>query len=180
MLEWLAALFRVMYDRPMRYRLIGYRPVVMCLIQATDSERFLFIRPTAKPQAWMLPQEGIEPDESVEQAAVRGLKAELGIAENQLHFRRSKWLRREIIPEQKGERDIPYSLFGMRGKAYYGALIKLSAATAVKLNEAEVAGHEWLEFDQIAVRMRTNSERKQKLIRQVFQVLLERTLPISP
>lgn len=172
MLEWITVLGRVVYDRRMRNRVFGYRPVVMCLIQAAETEKFLFIRPTAKPHAWMVPQEGIEPSESVEMAAIRGLQAELGIAENQIHFRRSKWLGAKKIPEQKGERDIQYSLRGMRGKAYYGALIKLPEGTPIVSNQAEVAGYEWLTVNQIRERLQSNSERKQDLIRSMFRGLL--------
>ena len=173
MLEWLKILGRVVYDRPMRMRLIGYRPVVMCLIQATDSEKYLFVRPAEKPEALMSPQEGIEAKEQIGEAAARGRKAELGIAENQIHFRRSAWLGSRKIPEQKGERDIQYSLVKMRGKAYYAALIKMPESTTIKCNNAEIAGHEWLDLEQIRERLPTNSERKQELIRSMFKKLLQ-------
>ncbi len=173
MLDWIKIVARTVYDRRMRDRVIGFRPVVMCLIQATDADKFLFVCPTAKPQAWMLPQEGIEPGESVEAAAIRGLEAELGQAEEKVHYRRSTWLGRKIIPEQKGERDIQYSLLGMRGKSYYGALIKMPTANLVVLNQAELCNHEWLTLDQIRERLPTNSQRKQELIRTVFKRLLK-------
>ena len=173
MLDWIKIAARAVYDRRMRDRLIGFRPVVMCLIQATDADTFLFVCPTSKPHAWMLPQEGIEPDESVEAAAIRGLKAELGLAEEMVHYRRSTWLGRKAIPEQKGERDIQHSLLDMRGKSYYGALIKMPTANPVRLNQAELCNHEWLTLDQIRERLHTNSERKQELIRMIFKQLLK-------
>lgn len=172
MLDWLKVCGRVFYDRRMRKRLLGYRPVVMCLIQATDAETFLFIQPTEKPDAWMPPQEGIEPSESIEDAAIRGLNAELGIAENQVHFRRSKWLGSRKIPEQQGERDIQYSIMRMRGKAYYAALVKLPESTAIVCNDAEIAGYEWLSVGEVRERLQTNSDRKQELLRSMFRTLL--------
>lgn len=173
MLDWIKIGAQAIYDRRMRDRMMGYRPVVMCLIQATDADSFLLTCPTAKPEAWMLPQEGIEPGESVEAAAIRGLRAEVGVAEEELHFRRSVWLGRKAIPEQKGERDIPYSLLGMRGKSYYGALIKMPTSIEVKLNQAELCKHEWLTLAQISDRLHTNSSRKQQLIRAVFKQLIK-------
>ncbi len=173
MLDWIKVAAQVVYDRRMRDRVVGYRPVVMCLIQATESDKFLFVSPTSKPHAWMLLQEGIEPGESVEAAALRGLKAELGLAEERVHYRRSTWLGRKTIPEQKGERDIQYSLIAMRGKSYYGALIKMPMSAPVVLNQAELTNHEWLTIDQIRERLPTNSQRKQELIRCSFDHLLK-------
>lgn len=172
MLEWIKVLGRLLYDRRMRQRMLGYRPVVMSLIQATDTDQWLFIRPAAKAHAWMPPQEGIEPGESVEQAAIRGIESELGVSESQVHFRRSQWLGSKRIPEQTGERDIEYSLVKMRGKAYYGALVKMSQSTSINLNNAELAGFEWLTVEQVRERLETNSERKQELIRKLFSGLL--------
>lgn len=172
MLEWLKVIGLVVYDRRMRHRVFGYRPVVMCVIQATESEKFLFIRPSAKPDAWMVPQEGIEPDESVEDAAMRGLQAELGVVENQLHFRRSTWLGRKEIPEQRNERDVQYSLVAMRGKAYYGALIRMPEATTLRSNPAEIAEYTWLNIDEIRQRLQTNTTRKQELLRAAFRALV--------
>jgi len=176
MLEWAKILVKLAYDRPTRCRLVGLRPVVLCLLQSLEQDKFLFISPTSKPAAWMPPQEGIEPNESIEKAAIRGVGAELGITENQLHFRRSVWLGAKQITEQKGERDVAYSLMKMRGKAYYASLIKLSSQTVVVPNVAEIANHEWLSLEGITSRLKTNSGRKQKLIRAAFEKLLSKKL----
>lgn len=173
MLDWLKLGCSILYDRKARYRLQGYRPGVICLIQSvSDASKFLFITPTQKPTAWMPPQEGIEPDESVEAALARGLQAELGIEENEIHFRRSSWLSLEKIPEQRGERDVEYSLVKMKGKAYYGGLVKVSQETEIKPNTAEVSEFAWLSIEEIQDRLATNSERKQRLLRQAFSKLL--------
>lgn len=172
MLQWIKVIASIAYDRPMRCRLIGMRPVVVCIIQATEDNAFLFVAPSQKPDAWMPPQEGIEPNESIEKAIVRGLDAELGISENDMHFRRSVWIGSKSIPEQHGERDIRYSLVKMRGKAYYAALVKVSRETTLRLNPAEIARSEWFGVEQIAPQLSTNSERKQWVIREAFQKLL--------
>lgn len=173
MLEWAKLILSAVYDRPMRSRVMGYRPSVICLIQSTDDGgKFLFISPTEKPNAWMPPQEGVEPNESIEKAAARGLKDELGIPESQIHFRRSVWLGKELIPEQRGERDVKYSTFKMKGKAYYAGLVKAPESVAIQPNPAEVANHEWLTLEQIRERLETNSERKQRLIANLFLKLL--------
>lgn len=176
MLEWTKIAFSVIYNRPMRCRVLGYRPVVLCLVQAVDKDAYLFISPSLKPNAWMPPQEGIEPAETVEMATVRGLNVELGIAENQLHFRRSVWLGCQRIPEQKGERDIAHSMVKMRGKAYYAALIKVSSMTAITRNPAEIANYEWLDEGAISSRLSCNSQRKQAVIRNAFKKLLNKDL----
>ncbi|GAB5407314.1 MAG: NUDIX domain-containing protein [Aureliella sp.] len=168
MLEWIKLGGRFLFDRRMRVRLLGYRPVVMCLIQATGSDKFLLIQPAAKPQAWMPPQEGVEATETIEDAACRGIAAELGVPENQLQFRRSTWVGKKKIAEQQGERDVEYSPVEMKGKAYYAALVKMAGDTELTMNPAEIAGSEWLTLEQIRERLATNSKRKQELIRTAF------------
>ena len=173
MLDWLKILLRAIYDRVLRQRLIGMRPVVMCLIQSTEGDRYLFIRPSQSPDAWMPPQEGIEVADSIETAAMRCLRAELGVEENKIHYRRSTWLGARVIPEQQGERDIEHSLLPMRGKAYWAALIKMPEANEIEMNPAEIAGFEWLSLQQVNERLDTNHDRKQHLIRQAFAQLLK-------
>jgi putative (di)nucleoside polyphosphate hydrolase len=173
MLEWLKVAASVLYDRPMRCRLLGMRPVVICLLQASnDNDRFLFINPSEKPVALMPPQEGIEPNESVEQAVERGVNVELGIAETDMHFRRSVWLGSKTIPEQHGERDIAYSLFKMRGKAYYAALVRVPSDVTLRLNSAEIAASQWVTVEEIRTALATNSDRKKWVIKQAFRKLL--------
>lgn len=174
MLEYLKFISSLIYDRRARYRLQGYRPGVICLVQSIEqADRFLFISPTQKPNVWMAPQEGIEPNESVEAAVVRGLNAELGIKENQVHFRRSIWLSLEKIPEQRGERDISYSLCKMKGKAYYAGLVMVSEEASIITNAAEVSKYSWLTIEEIKACLLANSERKQRLLRQAFLRLLD-------
>jgi putative (di)nucleoside polyphosphate hydrolase len=115
MLDWIKVAGKLAYDRPARERLLGYRPVVICLIQSLDRDAFLFVQPAASRGAWMPPQEGIEPNGSVEQATAACLEVELGIARNQLHFRRSVWLGRKAIPERQGSRDVEFSIRPMQG-----------------------------------------------------------------
>ena len=177
MLEWLKVALSVIYDRPMRCRLVGMRPVVICLLQSTDdNNRFLLINPAEKPAALMPPQEGIEANESIEQATERCLQVELGIRESDMHFRRSVWLGSRSIPEQHGERDIAYSLVKMRGKAYYAALIKISEDVQTRPNHAEIAASKWVTVEEIRDGLSSNSLRKQWVITQAFRNLLSITL----
>ena len=173
MLSYLKEAAKILFDRRARKRFWGFRPVVMCLIQATDDgDKFLFITPAAKPTAWMPPQEGIEPADAIETAILRCMRAELGIQENQLQIRRTVWLRDEEIPEQAGERDVPLSPFSMRGKAYYAALVKVPISVTVANNDAEVADTQWISTAEIAKRLATNSARKQGLLKSAFTKLL--------
>ncbi|QGQ22365.1 NUDIX hydrolase [Gimesia benthica] len=173
MFEYVKDAIKFLYDRRTRKRILGYRPTVICLIQNTENEDlFLFIRPAQKSHAWMAPQEGIEATESIEDAAIRCLEDELSITENKVHYRRSVWLGVEKIPEQTGERDVEHSVFKMRGKAYYAALIKVSSSVMISCNPSEVAESEWLSIEMIRARLNTNSDRKQKLIKLMFSKLL--------
>ena len=177
MLSWLKIALRVAYDRPMRCRVLGMRPVVICLIQSTEnSDTFLFVNPSEKPAALMPPQEGIEPGESIEEAVVRGLETELGVVESQMHFRRSAWIGSKPIPEQKGERDVAYSLVKMRGKAYYAALVKISETAVPQPNSAEIAGWRWVSAAEVTEALESNSVRKQWVIQEAFRKLLAKEL----
>lgn len=173
MLEWLKIALSLLYDRPMRCRLVGLRPVVICLLQASnDTGRFLFVNPAEKPFSLMPPQEGVEPNESIEQAVERGLNIELGIAEKDMHYRRSVWIGSKVIPERHGERDIAFSPVKMRGKAYYAALVKIPDDVAIRLNGAEIAGSQWVSIEEIRLALENNSDRKKWVIRQAFWKLL--------
>lgn len=181
MLNYIKEGVKILVDRRARKRFWGYRPVVACLIQSTSSpDRFLFVTPVAKPDTWMPPQEGIEPNDSIEAAVIRCLRVELGIEENQLQVRRSVWLGCHQIPEQRGERDVPFSPFKMKGKAYYAALVKASEQIEFQLNPAEVARAEWLDLKTIVDRLAGNSERKQGLIKRAFDLLLAIPLDLVP
>lgn len=173
MLSYIKEGIKFLVDRRARKRFWGYRPVVACLIQSTsDPDRFLFVAPSAKPDAWMPPQEGIEPTDSIESAILRCMRAELGIEENQLQIRRTVWLGCHKIPEQIGERDVPFSPFKMKGKAYYAALVKTASDVSLTLNPAEIASADWLPKSDIAAKLSQNSDRKQLLIRQAFERLV--------
>lgn len=176
MLDWIKVAGKLVYDRPTRERLLGYRPVVMCLVRSTTREAYLFVQPTANPKAWMPPQEGIAPHATVEQAAIDCLAVELGIPRNQLHFRRSVWLGRKAIPERKGSRNVEYSLRPMQGKSYYAALILVDEGCQVVRNPAEVAGHEWLTRDEVRSRLVNNSARKIELLEKLFGLLTDSPL----
>lgn len=173
MLDWIKVAGKLAYDRPTRERLLGYRPVVICLIQSLERDAFLFVQPAAGRGAWMPPQEGIPPNASVEEATSQCLNVELGVSRNQMHFRRSVWLGRKAIPERQGSRDVEFSIRSMQGKAYYGSLSKVAEDTLITCNPAEVAGHEWMSMAEIRDRMTGNSDRKRELLRVLFAKLVQ-------
>lgn len=173
MLDWIKVAGKLAYDRPTRERLLGYRPVVICLIQSLERDAFLFVQPAAGRGAWMPPQEGIPPNASVEEATSQCLNVELGVSRNQMHFRRSVWLGRKAIPERQGSRDVEFSIRSMQGKAYYGSLSKVAEDTLITCNPAEVAGYEWMSMAEIRDRMTGNSDRKGELLRVLFAKLVQ-------
>ncbi|ELP33179.1 NUDIX domain-containing protein [Rhodopirellula baltica] len=176
MLDWIKVAGKLAYDRPTRERLLGYRPVVICLIQSLERDAFLFVQPAAGRGAWMPPQEGIPPNASVEEATSQCLDVELGVSRNQMHFRRSVWLGRKAIPERQGSRDVEFSIRSMQGKAYYGSLSKVAEDTLITCNPAEVAGYEWMSMAEIRDRMTGNSDRKRDLLRVLFAKLVQMEL----
>lgn len=177
MLNYIKEIGKIVFNRRARKRFWGFRPVVMCIIQASeDTNKFLFITPASKPSAWMPPQEGIEPTDTTESAILRCLRAELGVQENQLQVRRTVWLGDKEIPEQRGERDVPFSPFSMRGKAYYAALVKVPTSVQINHNPAEVNSFEWISLDEVKSRLSTNSERKIELLKLAFAKLLKTEL----
>ena len=176
MLDWIKVAGKLAYDRPTRERLMGFRPVVICLIQSLQRDAFLFVQPAASRDAWMPPQEGIDPNGSVEQATMQCLDVELDISRSHMHFRRSVWLGRKAIPERQGSRDVEFSIRPMQGKAYYGSLSKVAEETSITCNPAEVSGHDWLTVDQIRERLATNSSRKVELLKVLFDKLVHTEL----
>lgn len=171
MFDWIKVAGKLAYDRPTREWLLGYRPVVMCLIQSLERDALLFVQPAAGSGAWMPPQEGIQPNASGESATLQCLDVELGIGRNQMHFRRSVWLGRKAIPEREGSRDVEFSIRPMQGKAYYGSLTKIAEDTEITCNPAEVSAYEWVTIDEVRDRMTANSDRKKELLSVLFDRL---------
>lgn len=177
MLSYIKEGIKILADRRARKRFWGYRPVVACLIHSSeDTAKFLFVAPVFKPDVWMPPQEGIRPDDTIESAILRCMQVELGIAENQLQIRRTVWLGCHKIPEQQGARDVPFSPFKMKGKAYYAALVKTTGNVLLRPNPAEIAGTRWIELQNVPEILAGNSDRKQQLIKQAFHHLLKTNL----
>jgi putative (di)nucleoside polyphosphate hydrolase len=179
MLEWLKILGQLLYDRSMRKRLIGYRPVVMSLVSSVQRPSwFLLIQPAQDPNVWMPPQEGLEPNESIEAAVKRCLATELGLQESAIQFRRSLWIEDRPLPTRRGERDINYSVRPMAGKSYFAAYVAVDEQAPISANRAEVHGFAWVDAATVAERIQTNQADKQKIIRSAFQRLA--SISLSP
>lgn len=171
---------KLFYDRSSRKRLVGLRPGVICLVTTRNSgqqSEFLLIRPSADTSVWMPPQEGMNFDESIEHAAARCLWTELGIAESEIQFRKSRFLGDRVFgPEREGERDIHFSVIGMRGKSYFAALVYVDRGVEVNLNPAEVYEHKWVGLDQITEHISSAEESKRAIISKAFHTTLGHTV----
>ena len=148
MIELAKDALKVLLDPTARKRFMGYRPVVSCIITTREQPaKMLLIRPAADSEIWIPPQEGINPDESYEQAAIRCLETELGIPEDRVQYRRIQYTGDIIFPDsRKGERDLEKSFMTMRGKSYFFALIYTNESLDITINNAEVAEYKWVEL----------------------------------
>ena len=156
--EWIRIIFKLFFNRGIRCHVLGYRPEVICVVQAinADDRDFLIIRPALNPSIWIFPQEGIEIDESISQAVTRCLNVELGIHESNMQFRRSTWLgRKRLPPDRHGERDLRYSLTklftrkDMIGKAYFAAQVYVPRDIKITINKAEVVDYRWVNESEL-------------------------------
>jgi putative (di)nucleoside polyphosphate hydrolase len=170
------------FDRGVRARLFGYRPVAMCIVQAAGGgNRYLLVVPEMNHSIWAPPQEGIRVNESIEDAAHRCLKVELGIEEGQVQFRRSCWLCSRVLPKGRwGERDLEYSLakmkygYAMIGKAYFGALVAVAGDVKIRVNPAEVHDYAWVDPDEYLRRVASNVPDKTSIIQMAWAKLVVR------
>jgi ADP-ribose pyrophosphatase YjhB (NUDIX family) len=171
-IEFVLALLRRLLNHKWRLHLAGYRVEVICMIVDVESrKKILLTRPRAEPSIWVPPQEGINRDETVEDAAIRCLKTELGLNEDVIHYRRSIWIDKLILPQERAdERDLESSLrkymgrVAMIGKAYYAALIFVPADISLKLNEAEIMTSKWVSINKITTYLNNVDPQKTRIL----------------
>ena len=73
-------------------------------IMLLDPKRRVFVgRRIDTPEAWQMPQGGIDPGESPRQAALRELEEEVGTDQAQIVAVSRDWLRYELPPELQGK-----------------------------------------------------------------------------
>ena len=156
-LDFAPKILKWVFDRRTRLHHSGYRVEVICFaIDAETRQKLLLTNPRAEPSLWVPPQEGVNGEETIEQAAVRCLKMELGLSEGVLHYRRSTWIgKRSLPPERVDERDLEGSFRkyvskeAMIGKAYYAALVHVPSRVTFKLNQAEVIDTQWVLLNEV-------------------------------
>jgi len=83
----------------------GYRPNVGIIV-CNDTTQVLWARRTSR-DGWQFPQGGMEPDESVEQAAYRELQEEVGLLPQHVRLigRTQDWLRYDVPNKLLRRRD---------------------------------------------------------------------------
>lgn len=179
-LDWFKIGFRLFFDRKIRLQLMGYRPEVICFVRSSNhDDRHLMITPGGDHSVWIPPQEGIEMNESVEQAALRCLEVELGLSKSEVHYRRSIWVGKRFLPPTRwGERDLQYSLRGllgdspMVGKAYYAALLIANTDATIQSNSAEIYRWEWVDKEEFQSRIKTNHPSKVEILRSAWSQIV--------
>ena len=165
MFDYIQSAVKLVIDKAIREHILGYRPVVMCVLKDIHSEKFILIKPAQKPDLWILPQEGLEFGESVESAATRCIQEELGMDANQINFRRSRWINRVKFPEsRKNERDLKFSVRGMIGKSYFVAHISCSSDSTIIANRSEVEESKWVTQQDALQLVKTNTEAKKNIL----------------
>jgi ADP-ribose pyrophosphatase YjhB (NUDIX family) len=172
-LELLRILLKWVVDRSSRLVLQGYRPEVICLIRGTDVVgKYLLVSSRAHQVGWAPPQEGLELNESIEDAVKRCLLNELGLEESSIQFRKSAWIGKRILHHDRwGERDLRYSLRGligqeqMIGKGYFAALVIVDSNATITANPAEISDWAWFEPQQYAEQVATTPPDKAEILR---------------
>ena len=169
MFDYLAILLKLTYDKSMRERLIGYRPVVVCVVSDVKNEKILLVKPAKFPELWILPQEGYIPGEETENAALRCLEEELGLLKNSVNFRRSHFAGRITFESsRRNERDVPYSVRGMVGKSYFAAYVSCSASPELAMNKSEIQAAEWYSLDDAVEKVQANTAEKCRILTNVL------------
>lgn len=176
---WVKVILICLFQRKIRLELLGYRPEVICIVRSIGSEdKYLVVAPAANHDIWMPPQEGIHPEETIENASVRCLQMELGLAESVVQFRKSTWVAKRQLPQSRwDERDLRYSLRrilggpSMVGKAYFAALVLVDPAASIRRNPAEISDYAWVSEQEFDSRIRTNRRDKENIIREARRAL---------
>ena len=76
----------------------GYRPGVGVMLLNRDGQVFVASRRDAAPDAWQMPQGGIDPGEDPRQAALRELEEEIGTGNAAIVAEADGWLTYDLPP----------------------------------------------------------------------------------
>lgn len=186
-------------SRMNRHRVSGAR-IQACVFAVTNNPEPSILMVRSVYDEWSVPQEGVMIDETIDEAAWRGLEEEVGIriddpgAERQLATQKDvRYLGRAELPEERwGERPIAdnvgdgvLSLVTMKAKAYWGVflLFRSQHELVAAANDREIDAVEWCSFDTAHERVSaTVREPKAELIREGLQLaqghLPQRRLPL--
>ena len=146
--------------------------MVMSIVQQVESRQILLVQPARFPGIWILPQEGMRPDDTAESASIRCLDEELGLDQRTTNFRNFRWLGSRLFPEERrDERPVEFSLIKMRGKAYYASLIFCSDNPQLHINCSEIAETRWIDSSEIDTMIAANVPEKKRLILRAMEEL---------
>lgn len=151
---------KIFFQNPDLARKKGLRPVVVACI--VSQKRILFVYKKAY-SLWLLPQGGIEPKETPENAIKRELSEELGSFAKKIDYRSLRVITQDKIyfpKEHQGKREL-YTKEGdsvfMKGKLYY--LVRLYAKTRdLDITESEFEKYRWVTLEE-----------SQNLVRHIYQ-----------
>ncbi len=180
-MEWLRLAFSL-FDRKVRAILSGYRPEVICVVRASDADRYLLIVPARNHSIWIPPQEGMGINDMIEDVVFQCLQTELGFEKRHVQFQRSCWIAKRVLPRERwNERDLTYSLrhiisgHKMIGKAYYAALVFADHTAELKVNRSEVYDYAWVDPDEYKIRILTNPPDKLNIINTAWEKLVPKS-----
>lgn len=150
-----------------RMRFRGYRIQVIVVVSTTGEEPKLLITRSGFGSVWSFPQEGVEPNETFDAAAIRCLVEECGYnkdTKNKLHLRNISFLGSVNLPERRwGERSVVQDAAGglydnvvMDKKAYWVAryFVSESSISLFSPDNIEVLELEWAKKGDAIERIR--------------------------
>ncbi len=162
-----------------RYRLKGFRVQIICAVISDSGDGEMLLVKSRYENAWMLPQEGVNQNEDLEDAIWRCLSAECGIdipddkivRNRRFHVRGRKFVGALKLPSRRhGNRQVvdnaagtAYERIKMIGKAYWIAAILVGDKSELHVspNQIEVVETNWTSVSH-AMNLIESSNRPEK------------------
>lgn len=179
-------------SKPSLLRLKGYRTEVIVFLLRKYKGEFQVLLGMSTYDNWMPPQEGVNLNESFEDAAYRCLSTECSIDMEKLVKRNSIYIRSiryldtlELIDGRKGERPVVdsannnlYGFIKLKGKAYWIASTILAEgdnnAADVAPNGLELTEIKWFNCDEALIAIqKTNRKEKASMLAKGLSMIIE-------
>jgi ADP-ribose pyrophosphatase YjhB (NUDIX family) len=172
-MHWIDLLRGMIYEVPSRRlwsRLRGFLPTVIVVAEQSGTNMVAVVQPHDSPEPiWMLPQEGILFNETLENAAKRALEEECGIPVDRLDVRSACFVMSRKL--SKSREAYKPGVLKLKGKIYYVVRVAVVANSPLESKRGDIVTAKWLHRENLWDELKANDPEKLAVYKRAFNSL---------